>query len=209
MPPDQPLTPEQLPYSQELARKATHMAALVIPGGYYVLALEKGTMLAIMIPVAVLMLLIDISRLRNWAFYRRFAGRLISPLIRSREHAGDFSGATYILLSVCATVALYEKHIAIAALAFIVVGDTLAAVVGRKLGRHKFGRKSVEGSLACLAGTLAVAFVVPGLDLTAAVFGAVVATVVEALSSRIDDNVSVPIISGLAMTLLGRIFARA
>ena len=205
MPSDPAMPSDQIPFTGELARKATHLGALVIPGGYYFLRLDKADMLAIMVPVALLMVLLDISRLRNWAIYRSFIGRMVTPMIRDHEHAGDFSGATYILLSVCLTVALYSKPIAIAALAFIIVGDVLAALIGRKFGRHRFGRKSVEGSLACLVGTLVVASLAPGIALSVGVFGAVVATITEAASSRIDDNISVPIISGLAMTLLGKI----
>lgn len=205
MPADSAHSSDQIPFTRELARKATHMGALIIPSGYYLLALQKSSMLAIMVPATVLMILIDISRLRDWVFYRRFAGKVISPLIRSHEHAGDFSGATYILLSVCLTVALYAKPVAIAAISFIIVGDTLAALIGRKFGRHKFGRKSIEGSLGCLAGTLIVAVFTPGLALSISVLGAFVATLVEALSTGIDDNISVPIVSGLTMTLFGRI----
>jgi len=195
----------QISFRYELARKATHLGALIIPGGYYWLGLTRGSMLAIVVPAALLMLLIDVSRLRNWSFYRSFAGKIIGPLMRQHEHDGDFSGATYILLSVCLTIALFDKPIAIAALAFIIVGDTLAALVGRKMGRHRFGRKSVEGSLGCLLGTVLVALVTPEIPLSVGLFGALVATIVEAMSSRIDDNVSVPIVSGLAMTILTRI----
>ncbi len=199
-------TGDQITFKQELARKATHMGALVIPCGYYLLQLDRVAMLMIMVPIALLMILIDISRLRRWSFWTGFAGRIISPIIRNHEHMGDFTGATYILTTVCLTIALYNKPIAIAALAFIIVGDSLAAVIGRKFGRHKlFSRKSVEGSAACLAGTIIVAAIVPGLALPVALFGALVAAVVEALPLGVDDNVSVPILSGLAMTLLGRI----
>jgi dolichol kinase len=201
------LTSDQISFSQELLRKATHTGALIIPAGYYLLSLSKAQMLTIMIPITLVMILIDISRLRQWAFWGAIAGPLAGRMIRHHETAGDFTGATYILLSVCWTVALYDKPIAIAALMFIMVGDTLAALIGRKYGRHKFGRKSVEGSLACLAGTVAVALIAPNLALAAALFGALVATVVEALSWRIDDNISVPILSGLAITLYLKISA--
>ncbi len=193
--------PEQIPFGQEVLRKTTHMFALVIPGGYHFLELSQIGMLQIMVPIAVLMIMIDISRLRNRGLWRNIARPLWGKMIRDHEETGDFTGATYILLSVCCTVALYDKYIAITALVFIIVGDTFAALIGRKFGRHKFGRKSVEGSLGCLAGTIAVAFLVPQVPLAAALFGAVVATVTEAASTNIDDNISVPIVSGLAMTL--------
>lgn len=197
----------QIPFSQELWRKATHLGALIIPGSYLAFGLTPSQMLAIMIPVAFLMLLIDISRLRQWAFWRKVAAPIGGRMIRGHEQAGDFTGATYILISVCLTVIMYTKPIAIAALTFIIVGDTLAALVGRRFGRHRFGRKSVEGSLACLAGTLLVAVLAPDLALPVALFGAVVAAITEALSTHIDDNISVPIVSGLAMTLLSRILS--
>lgn len=199
--------PGQIPFSHELWRKATHVGALIIPGSYYLFDLSQLQMLFIMVPITILMIFIDISRLRGWAFWHRLACRIGGKLVRGHEAAGDFTGATYILLSVCFTVAMFSRPVAVAALAFIIVGDTLAALVGRKFGRHWFGRKSIEGTLACLVGTVMVALITPQLTLSIAIIGAVVATVTEALSTKIDDNITVPIISGLAMTLTSKILA--
>lgn len=196
---------QQITFRQELARKATHMFALVIPGGYYVLGLTRWEALGILIPITLAMILIDIARLRGWVFWRKFAVKIIGPMIRQHEQGGDFTGATYILVSTCFTIGFYDKLIAIAALAFIIVGDSFAALIGRKFGRHHFRTKTLEGSLGCLVGTLLVAWAIPGLNIWLGVIGAVVATVVEAVSFDIDDNVSVPIVSGLVMHLLARI----
>jgi len=198
-------TQTPISFEKELWRKATHTGALIIPAGYAFFSFEKTTMLAIMMPIALAMACIDLARLRKWPFWNSWARPFMGPLLRGHEVSGDFSGATYILWSVVATVALYRRDLAVAALAFIVVGDTLAALIGRKFGRHKFGRKSLEGSLACLAGTVLVALVAPGLALSTALLGAFVATVAEAFSGPIDDNVSVPLISGLAMSLFEKI----
>jgi len=196
-------SPAQIPFVQEVLRKTTHMIALVIPGGYHFLGLEKNTMLAIMIPIALLMILIDISRLRGWWLWRGVFCAPFSRMIRAHEQQGDFTGATYILISVCATVALFDKPIAVAALAFIIVGDTLAALIGRRFGTWRFWRgKSLEGSVACFAGTALVAFLAPGLGLTPGLAGAVAAALVEALPLGIDDNISVPLLSGLTMTII-------
>ena len=200
-----PSVPGDITFRQELARKATHLAALVIPVSYYILCFEKADVLMIMVPITVLMILIDVARLRQWLFWKAFAGKIIGPIIRPRENSGDFTGATYILLSVCLTVALYDKPIAIAALAFVIVGDSLAAVVGRRIGRHKVGNKSIEGSAACLLGTVIVAVLVPELLLPVGLFGAVTATIFEAFPLGIDDNITVPILAGLSMTLLSKV----
>jgi dolichol kinase len=201
-----PVTPEdQISFARELLRKATHLGALVVPGGYYLLGLSRAEALYIMVPATVLMILIDVARLRGWSFWSRIGRRFIGPLIRSHEEAGDFTGAFYILITFCVCIAAFSKPVAVAAMAFIVVGDSLAALVGRRLGRHHlWGTASLEGSLACLAGTLIVAFVVPDLTRQVALTGAVVAALVESLPAGIDDNVTVPIASGLAMTVLDR-----
>lgn len=197
----------QISFKRELARKATHMGALIIPVGYQILGLERKTAALIMAAFAVAMILIDIARLRGWGLWGKVFQPSVGKIIRFHEQNGDFTGATYILLSSCLAIGLFAKPIAIAAIAYIIVGDSFAAIIGRRYGRHRFGRKSLEGSAACLVGTLIVAAIGPayGLEFGLATAGAFVATLTEALSTRIDDNVTVPLLSGLAMTLLIKI----
>lgn len=203
-----PTRPE-IPFSQEVLRKATHLGALVIPGLYYIHELSKGLALKILVPITLMMFVLDLCRIRNLRIWQVAGARLIGRMIRTHEEGGDFTGATYILFSATCTIALFDRPVAIAALAFIIVGDTAAALIGRLYGRHHFGRKSIEGSLACLAGTLLVAALTPQLQMEIAVPGAVVATLVEALSTKIDDNISVPLISGLCMTLIQKVLLAA
>ncbi len=196
---------DEIPLFQELLRKLVHMGSLLIPASYYLLDLSKGQMLAIMIPAWLVVTMVDLARLGDWRIWRSIFRPIFGGMIRRHESTGDFTGAFYILLSTCAMVAFFDKPIAVAALAFIIVGDTFAAIIGRTLGGFKIGRKSVEGSLGCLAGTLLVAWFTPDLPLSVGVLGAVTATVVEALSFDIDDNISVPIVSGLVMTIVLKI----
>jgi dolichol kinase len=195
--------PGQITFASELARKATHMGALIVPLGYYILGLSRVQMLDILVPCWVLMIIIDVSRLRNWWLWRKFGDRLFRPLIRAHEQAGDFTGAFYILGAMVVTIALFSKPIAIAALSFTIVGDTLAALGGRLWGRHRLGaRKTVEGTLAGLLGCILVALAAPHVPLWIGLPGAAVAAVTETATDKTDDNVTVPLVSGLAMTLL-------
>ncbi len=203
---------KQISFFYEIMRKSTHMGALVVPGIYYLFALSKMQMLSLMIPMAVIIVFADISRLRNYWFWRQDAVRkLLSPMVRPHEAEGDFTGATYILMSFCLTIALYPKAVAITAIAFIIVGDTFAALIGRKIKSPKFYKnKSVAGSLGCLAGMSIVAVAAtnlfPSMSLQVVLWGALVGTTFEAFSFGIDDNVTVPILSGLFMTLFLKIF---
>lgn len=193
---------EHISFRQELVRKATHLGALLIPGSYYLLGIERFSAFIVMLVIGLAMLLIDIARIRNWWLWKNVFTHIFSRVIRKHEKDGDFTGATYILLTSCATIALFEKPIAIAALSFIIVGDSFAAVIGRKFGRIRFAGKTLEGSLGCLVGTIIVALLTPGIPLSIGLLGAVVATVVEAWPLGVDDNVSVPLMSGLAMTMV-------
>lgn len=193
-------------FFHEILRKLTHLGALVFPLSYYFSGASKGTFLKIMVPIALLMVVIDITRLRDRGIWRNFFKPIVGPIVRTHELTGDFTGATYILLSFCITIALYSKPIAIAAIAFIIMGDALAALIGRKYGRHVFYQnKTIEGSLGCLLGTVIVAILVPDLHLAVALSGAVVAVIFEAFSFGLDDNVTVPLLSGLFMTLINKL----
>jgi dolichol kinase len=193
----------QIPFKRELYRKLTHIGALVIPVGYYFI--NRTDTLAIMISVTVVMIIIDIARLRGWRLWD-LVKPLIAPIIREHEIQGDFTGATYILSTATLTILLFAKPIAIAALVFIIVGDSAAALIGRIYGKHKIGNRSLEGSLAFLAVSILVAYMIPDLAVGIGLIGAVVATITEALSFKIDDNATVPLVSGLFMHLAKHLF---
>jgi len=159
-----------------------------------------------MIPITILMIIIDVGRLRGWKIWD-LLGFLIKPMIRKTETLGDFTGATYILTSSCLVIALFSTPVAVTALAFIIAGDPPSALIGRRYGRHRYKSKSLEGSLCFLAAALIVAAVAPEIPAMAAYTGAVVATFTEAVSDQVDDNVTVPLVSGLVMNLIIRIMA--
>ncbi len=201
---------QQISFSAELLRKGTHMGALLVPF-LYIWWLDKDKILAlsILIPIALSVSLIEVSRLRGWSLWKLFQP-FTGSMVRKHEEAGDFTGAFYILWMFCLVIAMpFKPDIASISMSFIIVGDTLAALVGRRYGKRKFRGKSLEGSLACLFGTLVVAFAgyeLFDLPLAVGIIGAFVATVVEAIPDFVDDNLSVPLVSALVMTLTLRLF---
>ncbi len=115
-------------------------------------------------------------------------------------------GTTYALISSLIVFLLFEEYIAVAALFFMSIGDSLAGEIGEHFGRHGIFKKSLEGSLACLVTCLIIAVVMsvvwPVIPVPAAMLGAVSATIVELLPVPIDDNLTVPVISAGIMMLV-------
>jgi dolichol kinase len=116
------------------------------------------------------------------------------------------TGTTSLLLASLVVFSLFEKHIAITALLFVAVGDLAASIIGQKYGKHRFLKKTLEGSLACLVACLLVGMVTAGLsdtvNLTMAVYGAFCATIIEMLPIPADDNFTMPLFSAGTMALV-------
>jgi dolichol kinase len=115
----------------------------------------------------------------------------------------DFTGATYLLFSSMLCVAFFEAQIAFAAIAFLSIGDTFAALIGIHFGKRKFlgMSKSLEGSLACFLSTFIFGLFFLNHPLLAFT-GAVAASIAELIDVKVDDNVKIPLISGIVMTLV-------
>jgi len=190
-------------YEQEGWRKATHFVALIMPISY--LFLSKAQVLYVLIPASFVFFLFDTARLRSWRIWDSVS-HIWGPMVRPKEH-DQYTGATWIMIGVVITIRLFSKPVAICAIVFIILGDIASALVGRKLGKHRFGDKSFEGSAAFFLVCLIPAALVPGMEFWVATIGAAIATVTEAVSKKVDDNLSVPLVSGLCMHLITRYLA--
>ncbi len=183
---------------KELLRKSTHIAGLIIPIIY--IFINKDVMLSIVAVFAGIALVVELLK---WIYrpFRALFFRFLKPLLRSHERKGAITGATYFIFSVLLCIYIFEKNVAIVCIFFMILGDTAAALVGTRWGRIKLiGKKSLEGSAACFLTCVVIAlfWLNPIIGLT----GAFVATVVELLPLKIDDNFTVPLISGTVMQLM-------
>jgi dolichol kinase len=118
------------------------------------------------------------------------------------EHFGFAAAPLYFAFGIVTTLILFPTHAGGAAIAMFCLGDSAASLFGGMLTTSlPFNKgKTIEGSLAgfvfaFLAGTF---FVSPQLALV----GAAIAMTIEVLPLPINDNVSVPILTGVALTLL-------
>ena len=185
--------------ARELRRKSIHLLGLVFPILYvfttrHTAIIAVGVLLAIALASELLKVLLPT--------FRGIFMRIFSPMLRSRERKGGLTGATYYLIGSFLCILLFDKTLAIVCLCFLTLGDLCAALIGKQWGRIKlFSRKSLEGSLACFAVCTGIALLI-GLHPIVAIVGALAATLIELLPTGVDDNVTIPLISGLAMHLL-------
>lgn len=182
----------------ELKRKAIHLASFSIPLGYYLTPdVWQRDWERVLLAAVILSLAIEVFRLNHLPsknLFRHFFGELL----RNHEDA-SLLGSTYLLMACLLSIHLFPKPIAALALSFLIVGDTMAAIVGKWLGRVRLFDKTLEGSLACLVTCYALTLLVPEIPFHVAVIGAVTATVFELLPIPLDDNFRIPLSAGFAM----------
>jgi dolichol kinase len=183
----------------EVFRKLIHLGAIAIPISYHFLG--KATVIPLLCAALAISLFLDYIRLYGSANSRRFVFHYLGIMIRPSEKR-DFVGATYILSGSILTIMLFDKPVAIAAVSYIVIGDTAGAIIGRLWGRVRFRGKSLEGSMSFFIACVMVATLIPGIPFWAKIVGAATATVVEAITLHIDDNLIVPITSGAIMQVI-------
>jgi len=201
MPGNQPAT---IDYRFELVRKSIHLCSLSIPIIYYLV--PKSQALWMLGPVTAAFLIIDITRhyllsVSRW-FYSWFGW-----LLRRHEQDGirkRLNGATYVLVSAMICVLAFPKIITVTAFAVLIISDTTSALIGRKFGKRRFFKKSLEGSVAFFVSAVLVVLVSPkihymGLEYAIGIVGAAVGMFVESISGKIDDNLTIPVSIGLVM----------
>ena len=182
----------------ELLRKSIHLSGLILPVIY--LFLDKSIMSVLMGILTGFALAVELVKWYSPDF-GEFFFRIFKPLLRTHERKGAMTGATYYLISAFLCILLFDKTFAIVCIFFMILGDMAAALVGKKWGRTKLlGRKSLEGSAACFIVCTVIALV--KLNPVIAIVGALVATIVELIPFPIDDNLTVPLISGAVMQVM-------
>ncbi|KPJ49740.1 hypothetical protein AMJ40_04825 [candidate division TA06 bacterium DG_26] len=179
----------------ESRRKLLHLSALAIPILYYFVPeyISKPVLLL----VTGVFILVEVLRLRLPSL-RAFFVDATQSLIR-RHELTTLTGSTYLLISSSLCVLFVRKDIAIASISYLILGDTMAAIVGKRYGRVKVFGKTLEGFAACFITCLIIGAVIPGIDFGIALVGALVASLVEILPIPIDDNVRIPLMSAAAM----------
>jgi dolichol kinase len=214
---------------EEINRKLLHMlSGTLIPAGILYIPMIDG--FSPLTPAVILGLLaggsilLEYLRFNNAAIQKVFT-LLGTGMLRSSEK-NSLTGSTYIFISafICSVVFYSHPHISFIALSLFILGDAAAAIVGISMGRIKIGKKSLEGSAACfILGLLLFFLVYPEVPmlldrwngfvpLPLIFIASLTNTVFELFPINlgkkiaINDNLSVPLITGLVMLFLHPFF---
>jgi dolichol kinase len=184
-----------LPVRAELIRKGIHLATAAVPALVWVLPRPAG--IALLASGVAAALFVEWARGKSrWARYH-FLSRT-RRILRQHERTG-FSGATYMVIAYLAALLILPKTLAVLAMLYNALGDSSAAVVGKRWGRHRTSwGKSWEGAAACFVVCLLLGLLLPGIPWPAALLGAAAASTLEFLPIPMDDNLRVTLGGGLA-----------
>ena len=185
----------------EYQRKAIHLFNLIIPFGYWFIIPDQNQFKIIIITFTTLFILADYFRKKSKIIKKLFI-IFFNKMLREHELKGQFTGATWVMISASVTILVFPKYIAIISLIFMSIGDTFAALIGRKFGKLKIYDKSFEGFLGGLIACLVAAYCYDPLPFYISGFGALAAMLFEALPLPLDDNFRIPIGSAIIMTIL-------
>jgi dolichol kinase len=184
---------------QELFRKAIHLFTnSLIPLAYLFLNIPRIWMVILIGIASVVFVMIDFGRTRNGWLSKVF-GKLFNGMLRSHELEGKLTGASYVLIGSFISVSIFPKEIAILALLFAAIGDTVAALYGRKFGKIRIWNKTLEGSIIGLIACFIITLFFPQIPNIIKFSGAFAAMFIELLPINIDDNLRIPLLSGFVM----------
>ena len=183
----------------EVARKAIHLSNAIIPLSYYFFSPDKIDMIIVLASFLILCFFIEIYRKNNLKLSRIFSN-WFEFMMRNEEKKGELTGATWVFVGALFTILLVPDPFNIISLLFLSFGDTFAAIIGTKFPYIKLGRKTLSGSIAGFLACIAIGLVIDiAITYEIIILGAFMAMFIEALPMPVNDNVSIPVFSGLSM----------
>ncbi len=200
-----------LPVRSELhlIRKVWHATMGLIVVALYLGGMPHNLALTILGGLFIFSITMELRRLRNPALNERCI-RFFGPIIRSNE-VNRISGMPYYIASAMIAVAIFPRDVAVLSMLFLALGDPISSLVGIlckgrsvKILPGKSLHGTAAGFLVCAAASW---FYLQsegwaGLDLIRMVLlGGFAGAVSELLPLELDDNFTIPVVSGFILWL--------
>lgn len=184
------------PSSPSRVRKLIHLSLALVPAIGWRVSYPWAVGLA---GAALLASLgVELAR-RKVDWVNRLLWRLLPTTFRAWEDRRTL-GSTWFSVGMLAAFLLYGRDVGGTAVLFLAWGDAAAEIVGRRWGPP--GGKTLVGSVGCLTACLVAGVAgvsLGGLTPLTVLLGAVAATLLERWSPPPNDNLWIPLLSGLVM----------
>jgi dolichol kinase len=183
----------------EMVRKSIHFLIALSPGMAAInYSLTVVTLMAGVLGYTVM------EQLRLSGVKVPLVSALTNMASRPRDMGGFVMGPVTLGIGALLALLLFPSPAACIGIYALAFGDGFAGLIGKLFGRIRpaflFG-KSVEGSTACFAATFFSAWLV-SQNSVAALAAAFTATAVEALPLEDYDNIALPLVVGVVVTLV-------
>jgi glycerol-3-phosphate acyltransferase PlsY len=152
--------------------------------------------------IATFGLIIDFLRMFSEPFNDFLTNKLLPFVFYSEEKKG-INSATFFFFSASFSILFFNKAYAIISIAILTFADSLASIIGYKFGRIKIGSKTLEGGLVFFFISVSICLLY--IPFWKAIIIASLITLIELTSVKVDDNLSIPIITGFLLNIFGRI----
>jgi dolichol kinase len=194
------------PAHSEIARKLVHLLFGFLMIGIVFFGFYPEILLSCMLLVATIASVIIKKGKDRFSSYTLFT--YYTTLERKKDLLRfPLKGIITFLIGTLLTVLLFERHVAIAALVILTIGDASAHIIGRYYGRIKIfnNLKNIEGTLIAILFCMLINFFL--LHYLISFISAILALFVEAYEIKIgqhylDDNIYLPVIAGIIITAL-------
>jgi len=150
----------------------------------------------------VLLCINELIRLNNKK-YNNYLFKEFRLYLKEKERE-KFSTIPLFFIGILLPLLFFRKEIAFPAVLFLIYGDFFAELIGIKFGKTKiFREKSLEGSLGCFVSCVIIGLIL-NLSWILILAGSLAATLSELYSKliKLDDNLTIGVISGLVMGLV-------
>ena len=185
----------------EYIRKSIHLSNLIIPILYYYVFQDKRFFLISLFFFVLIFLAIDIYREKN-KYIKIFFNKFFNKMMRKHELNGALTGASWVMISAFITILIFPKNIAILSLMFMSIGDTVAGLAGRRIGKLKIGEKTVEGFVFGFLACAMISYNYKLLPFSISIYGSLVGMIFEVLPLPLDDNLKIPLSSASIMYII-------
>ncbi len=180
----------------EFLRKLLHLFALAIP--FSIVYFPRDVAIAVFIPITASLLAVDLLRQR-WDLLQKLFLKVAGIFIRSKEKK-SITGSTSYFISGTICLSFFDAYIAYTAMAFMIIGDAAAAIIGMNFGKIRLASgKSLEGSAACICSCLLFWFFFPQSGFYTALTAAFLTASLELIPTKFNDNIYVPVCCGLIL----------